>query len=516
MMPEMILYLLKVNLALLLFYAGYRFLLQRYTFHTLNRFYLLTGLIYSAFYPLIDLSKILNQNQQLTQQISSLTPDWQSPVTYAIGQAEDSTGNYWQILLLIFWVGVAFMSLRLLIQLISLLILHFQSCAFTLDNFRFRKVSKAVNPFSFWRTIYLNPECHETAELRSILEHEQVHVRQLHTADVLLAEISTIFYWFNPGVWLMKQAIKANLEYITDREVLRSGVDSKEYQYAMLKTHILPQNPIPVNNFNFLTIKKRIAMINKKPSNRLNLGKYLLLPVAMLFMLVVGNSKARLNETRLVKALENFTFSAEDMPSVTSTDSYISASPEASNPDTAKPVVRRVAQQPDTNKLEIIHIRTSDDPYGVKKLIKDLSKPGIHGKEPIYIIDGARTLKNAIAIQPDSIATVNVYRVQGKATINELEVENDIIDIKTKSYKGPDTEKIPAISYNYNKSRNITAVQDPAVMLILDGEEIDKIRLAGIKPADIESINVLKGNSAVDRYGEKAKDGVVVIKTKKD
>lgn len=148
-MPEMILYLLKVNLALLLFYAGYRFLLQRYTFHTLNRFYLLTGLIYSAFYPLIDLSKILNQNQQLTQQISSLTPDWQSPVTYAIGQAEDSTGNYWQILLLIFWVGVAFMSLRLLIQLISLLILHFQSCAFTLDNFRFRKVSKAVNPFSF-------------------------------------------------------------------------------------------------------------------------------------------------------------------------------------------------------------------------------------------------------------------------------------------------------------------------------------------------------------------------------
>lgn len=314
----------------------------------------------------------------------------------------------------------------------------------------------------------------------------------------------------------MKQAIKANLEYITDREVLRSGVDSKEYQYAMLKTHILPQNPTPVNNFNFLTIKKRIAMINKKPSNRLNLGKYLLLPVAMLFMLVVGNSKARLNETRLVKALENFTFSAEDMPSVTSTDSYISASPEASNPDTVKPVVRRVAQQPDTNKLEIIQIRTSDDPYGVKKLIKDLSKPGIHGKEPIYIIDGARTLKNAIAIQPDSIATVNVYRVQGKATINELEVENDIIDIKTKSYKGPDTEKIPAISYNYNKSRNITAVQDPAVMLILDGEEIDKIRLAGIKPADIESINVLKGNSAVDRYGEKAKDGVVVIKTKKD
>ena len=516
-MPEMILYLLKVNIALLLFYAGYHFILQRYTFHTLNRFYLLTGLVYSALYPLIDLSKILNQNQQLTQQISLIAPDWQSPVSNIIIQAENSSGHYWQILLLIFWTGVLFMSIRLVIQLVSLLILHIQSRSFTLGNFKFRKISGAVNPFSFWRTIYLNPECHDAGELQSILEHEQVHVRQLHTADVLLAEISTIFYWFNPGVWLIKKAIKANLEYITDQEVIRSGVDTKEYQYTLLKTQVLPQNPMPVNNFHFLTIKKRIAMINKKPSSRINLGKYLLLPLVMLFMLVFGNSRASFNETKLVKAIENFTYSAKSIPSIAGPDDFTSAAVPTSIPDTVKPAVRKVTQRPDTNKLEIIQIRTSDDPYGAKTVIGSLTKPGIHGKEPIYIIDGVRTLKSAITIQSDSIATVNVYKVQGTATINNLKVDTDVIDIKSKSFNGPDEhpEKTLTTAYGRNQSKKPSVDSGQQGMLILDGKEIAIARFADLKPSDIESIYVLNGKTAVDQYGEKAKDGVVVVKMKK-
>ena len=73
MMPEMIVYLLKVNLALILFYAGYHFILQRYTFHTINRFFLLIGLVYSAVYPLIDLSIILNRNEQLKEKIEMIS-----------------------------------------------------------------------------------------------------------------------------------------------------------------------------------------------------------------------------------------------------------------------------------------------------------------------------------------------------------------------------------------------------------------------------------------------------------
>lgn len=196
-------------------------------------FYLLIGLVYSALYPLIDLSAILNSNEKLRDQIILL--DWQGPITFALKKAENGAGNYWQIALIIFWSGVIFMSLRLLIQLSSLVILHVQSSVFTIANIKFRKISKAVNPFSFWRTIYLNPECHEASELRSILEHEQVHVKQLHTIDVMLAEFSTIFYWFNPST--LNSPLKKNLFYKQPlqrlpRFLTKSGMDLRSLNYS--------------------------------------------------------------------------------------------------------------------------------------------------------------------------------------------------------------------------------------------------------------------------------------------
>jgi hypothetical protein len=517
MMPELILYLIKVNTALLLFYMGYHFILQRYTFHTVNRFYLLTGLIYSALFPLIDVSALLSKDEQITRQISSLSPDWQTPVSIVLKHAESTSSQYWQILMFIFWAGVLWMSTRLIVQLTSLLIIHLRSREHTLGEFKFRKISDAVNPFSFWRTIYLNPEYHGAEELKSILAHEQVHVKQLHTADVLLAEISTIIYWFNPGVWLMKKAIKANLEYITDQEVIRSGVDRKEYQYALLKTQVLPQNPMPVNNFHFLTIKKRIVMINKKPSHRFNLGKYLILPLAMLILLVAGNSKATLSETKLVKSLENLT-NAIDIPAPMTIAQNESPKPSKSGiPDTIKPLLNKNVPHPDTNKLEIIQLKSVADP-GVKNLIGGLSEAGMSGKEPIYMLDGARTIKSAITIPADSIAAINVYKVQGTATINNQEVAGDVIDIKTRSYvrTAPPTEKRLATAYTRRPVEAAKIGSVPNALFIVDGKEVDKTRVENIKPADIESIHVLTGETATRRYGDKAKDGVLVIQMKKN
>jgi len=39
--------------------------------------------------------------------------------------------------------------------------------------------------------------------------------------------------------------------------------------------------------------------------------------------------------------------------------------------------------------------------------------------------------------------------------------------------------------------------------------------LKAIKPEDIDSINVLKDKSALDKYGEKGKNGVIEIYSKK-
>ena len=56
-----------------------------------------------------------------------------------------------------------------------------------------------------------------------IVLHEDIHVREKHTFDILFAEILFLLQWFNPFVWLLKDAIKNNLEYKTDHQVVKNN-----------------------------------------------------------------------------------------------------------------------------------------------------------------------------------------------------------------------------------------------------------------------------------------------------
>jgi bla regulator protein BlaR1 len=49
----------------------------------------------------------------------------------------------------------------------------------------------------------------------------------------------------------------------------------------------------------------------------------------------------------------------------------------------------------------------------------------------------------------------------------------------------------------------------------VDGKEVKKDVVDTLNPDDIESVNVLKGDAAIKKYGEKAKNGVIEITTKK-
>ena len=51
-------------------------------------------------------------------------------------------------------------------------------------------------------------------------------------------------------------------------------------------------------------------------------------------------------------------------------------------------------------------------------------------------------------------------------------------------------------------------------LFFLNGTLINKARMEAVKPNDIASLNVLNGKSAIDIFGDKAKDGVVLIFTR--
>jgi len=233
----------------------------------------LFGIVFSTACPFIDVSELFLQQQKLAGAYIGTVPAW--AIAAQIPEQAPAF-NYWQLALGLFWVGAGIMACRLLLQFISLYKIHAASEPRSDKAIGFRQVNHITHAFSFWQAIYLNPAQHTAAEMESILRHEQVHVKGWHTLDVLLAELNTVFYWFNPGAWLMKKAIKENLEFIADQQVVRAGADRKAYQYLLLKVVGAPEPQI-ANQFNFLTMKKRIAMMNKKQNSLLHIARYAVL-----------------------------------------------------------------------------------------------------------------------------------------------------------------------------------------------------------------------------------------------
>ncbi len=283
-MPQLFLFLFKINLVLLLFALTYYLLLRKLTFYKLNRFFLLLGMVFATVYPFINLTAFLTQHTAPESKLRVWVPQVKENINLLM---EARIASLWSIAGMVFYAGLCLMALRLIIQLISLYRVHKKSSSGEVHNFRVRILNDNISPFTFWQNIYINPEIHSEQELNNILEHEHIHVKQWHTVDILLAEISLVFYWFNPGVWLMKRAVKENLEFITDQKILNKGIDRKVYQYSLLGASKAEASIALVNHFNLNDLKKRIIMMNRKRSSKFKLVFYAI-SVPCLLMLTLA------------------------------------------------------------------------------------------------------------------------------------------------------------------------------------------------------------------------------------
>src|ERR1700753_2821248 len=100
----------------------------------------------------------------------------------------------------------------------------------------------------------------------------------------------------------MKKAVRENIEFITDRKILRNGTDSKQYQYSLVNVSFAAAPQGIVNHFNISTIKKRIIMMNAKKSSSLNLTRYaFLVPAVIVLLLIFTVSRAALAKKHITK-----------------------------------------------------------------------------------------------------------------------------------------------------------------------------------------------------------------------
>lgn len=296
MAASILLYLLKANLALVLFAGAYFGLLRRLTFFSLNRAYLLFTLLFAAVYPALPVPALL-------------PPVATQPAAFAVvemsGMGPDAVAGPaapaldWAVVgLAAYAAGAAVLLVRLLVQLLSLWRLRRTSRPAVLSRQAVRTLPGEVSPFSFWQTIYLNPDQHPAPELAAVLRHEQVHVRQWHTLDVLLVQVALAAAWCNPAAWLLRRALLDNLEYLADHAALQTGLDRRAYQYSLLRLSQVAAGPALVSHFTFPTLKNRVAMMNTPFSSPGQLAHYFVAGPLVLG-LALGASGARAQEARL-------------------------------------------------------------------------------------------------------------------------------------------------------------------------------------------------------------------------
>lgn len=291
----MLIYLLKANLLLAALYALYRLLLHRDTFFAWRRATLLTIVAVSLLAPLPALQG-WTEGVLPGQVAQGITAEAWLPEFIITPQGAEAGGNDSPVLTYLavaYAAGVLLLAGRMLVQLLAIVRLSRRCPATTIGGTRVRLLPRGEAPFSFFRLIFVCPEAHSPQELDEILAHEQTHARQVHSADVLVAELACALCWFNPAAWLLRRDVRNNLEYLADHHVLASGFDARAYQYHLLGLAYPKAAATIYNNFNVLPLKERIKMMNKRKTRNIGRLKYLLfLPVATLLAAACsGNQK---------------------------------------------------------------------------------------------------------------------------------------------------------------------------------------------------------------------------------
>ena len=186
--PSVLLYLLKANLALLLAAGAYFGLLRRLTFFRLNRAYLVLALLFAAVYPALPVPALLPAEAAPPMALTVVVPA--TGATMAPAAPVAPSVDWPAVALAAYAVGAAGLLARLLMQLLALARLRRRSRPARVLGQQVQVLTDALSPFSFGRSIYLNPDQHPGPELAAVLRHELVHVRQAHTLDVLLAQLA--------------------------------------------------------------------------------------------------------------------------------------------------------------------------------------------------------------------------------------------------------------------------------------------------------------------------------------
>mgnify|MGYP000785782961 CR=1 FL=1 len=555
-------YILKSSVCLAVFYLFYRLLLSRETFHRFNRVALLSILLLSCLLPLVEVT--VEKQTEVHQTMMTLEQwlmlaDMMNTTNVAELQIEEVTVTWIQVALLVYLAGILLFAFSNGYSLLKLGNLLRSGRKEDLSKYTDggEKVTLIVHdhdiaPFSWMKYIVISQKDLDENG-REILIHELAHIQNRHSWDLLVADICIFFQWFNPASWLLKQELQNIHEYEADETVIEKGVDAKQYQLLLIKKAVGTRLYSMANSFNHSKLKKRITMMLKEKSNPWARLKYLyILPVAAIA--VTAFARPEISETaeeisRMSDALgmeqASLLFSRlHDISAAKVND--LTAIVEAKAIKSTEESVQISTVSQDTVKVNYVPTEVSrklqgtavfevveempEFPGGVDAMMEYLQKElrypesakekGIQGRVTVqFIIDKEGNVTNSkVTRSVDKDMDAEAIRLvkampkwkpgmqKGKAVAVKYTVP---VVFRLEGGKTVNSQ----VTVNSKVSEfSVQGMNNP--LYIVDGKEVTSSILSALDVNKIESMTVLKNESATEVYGEKGKNGVILITLK--
>ena len=522
-MIEFLIYDLKVAVLLAVFYMFYRLMLARETFHHVNRIVLLLTAVASFVLPLcvITIHETVVVQRAAHVAVGSFQVD-------AIG--EESAMPLWQIVLpVLFIIGMVTTLVRILLSLFRIIriIRHSELHPQTDGTTICVTGNASLAPFSWMHYIVMNRSDYKISDA-AILAHERGHIRLHHSWDLLLVDSLTALQWFNPAMWMLRSDLRAIHEYEADAAVLSQGINARQYQYLLITKAAGIGGYSLANGISHSTLKNRINMMLHTKSDRSRLLKLLaLLPIVGIALAVNAEKVVDVRYEESQKGIAEK--KAETAAAFTTTLKYDTIPGETFTAvGTYEPVQGDV--------FDVVE-EMPQYPGGPQALFKFLGenvqypaeaeKAGIQGRViATFVVEKDGSISQPTIVKSvDPLLDAEAIRVisampnwiPGKQNGKVVRVKYTVPLSFNLDGGGEEVDRLcreDGTIVEIDIEKGDTTIAKP--LFIVDGKVMDGRKVYAINPKTIERYYMQNGQEAIDKYGDKAKDGVILITLKKD
>ncbi len=530
-MKDLIVYIGLSGICIGIFFLIYRLFLRTCTSFRFNRAFLVVGLIASFILPAMRFSYEIVLPVSVTSIADTSAATMQAiPKTFAI--------DVWDILAIIYLIGVAVQLLRNLLSYRKVTKLIRSGVLTKTDHYTIADNPQIASPFTVFNCIAINTKNMSVTEKDLILKHEITHISQKHWIDLICSECALLLQWFNPLMWLYVSSLKENHEFLADKAVIEAGISPALYQATLINQRF--QGPVFSfsNSFHYPNQLNRLFMIKKtKTSPWRRIAVLALIPSFGIFFwasatphytfMTVGGSTPPQDSIKIVgyQTDKDISSKMNDIDNASENVLCIIDGKKSSLAEMKK------LEANDISSIHVLKDKTAIKPYGEKGkngVILVMTKKGVKSIQftpPVIKKDKPSTKKGTSTVHftPPVITKDPLVYIDGKESdyetfqaihpnrIEEVAILKDSQDLVKYGEKGKGGVILVTLKKEYTTNHDLYKY----LIILDDGKEISTRNSHTIDPSKIEKFEVLNEEEATQKYGEKGKNGIILVTLKK-